>query len=172
MGDQDDLCAVGLGGAQGLHQVAGSAGVGDEQHHVLLGHQAGRHDLHVTVGGGTELVGDAGEPGADLVGGDHAAALSHAEHLPGAVQQRHSLLHRLRRKSVLGAVDGGHEQRRGVFAQSSGVGVRGGLLLVHQHTGGVGLRQRNTHFVVALKAQRPAEPEHRGLGHLTLSGQR
>ena len=88
------------------------------------------------------------------------------------MQQRHSLLHCLRRKGILGAIDGGHEQRRGVLAQSSGVGVRGGLLLVYQHTGGVGLRQRNTHFVVALKAQRPAEPEHRGLGHLTLSGQR
>ena len=172
MGDQDDLCAVGLGGAQGLHQVPGSAGVRDEQHHVLLGHQAGSHDLHVAVGNGAELVGDAGEPGTDLVGGGHAAALSHAEHLPGAVQQLHCLLHRLRRKGVLGAVDGGHEQRRGVLAQGGGVGVRGGLLLVYQHTGGVGLRQRNAHFVVALKAQRPAEPEHRGLGHLTLSGQR
>ena len=64
MGDQDDLCAVGLGGAQGLYQVAGSAGVGDEQHHILLGHQAGSHDLHMTVGGGAELVGDAGESGA------------------------------------------------------------------------------------------------------------
>ena len=60
MGDQDDLCAVGLGGAQGLYQVAGSAGVGDEQHHILLGHQAGSHDLHMTVGGGAELIGDAG----------------------------------------------------------------------------------------------------------------
>ena len=47
----------------------------------------------------------------DLFGGGHAAALSHAEHLPGAVQQRHSLIHRLRRKGVLGAIDGGHEQR-------------------------------------------------------------
>ena len=110
--------------------------------------------------------------GADLVGSGHAAALSHAEHLPGAMQQRHGLLHRLRRKGVLGAVDGGHEQRRGVLAQSSSVGVRGGLLLVHQHAGGVGLRQRDAHFMVALKAQRPAEPEHRGLSHLTLSGQR
>ena len=64
VGDQDDLCAVGLGGAQGLYQVAGSAGVGDEQHHILLGHQAGSHDLHMTVGGGAELVGDAGESGA------------------------------------------------------------------------------------------------------------
>ena len=72
----------------------------------------------------------------------------------------------------MGAVDGGHEQRRGVLAQGGSVGVRGGLLLVYQHTGGIGLRQRNAHFVVALKAQRPAEPEHRGLGHLTLSGQR
>ena len=58
-----------------------------------------------------------------------------------------------------------------MLAQGGSVGVRGGLLLVYQHTGGIGLRQRNAHFVVALKAQCPAEAEDRGLGHIALLGE-
>ena len=45
MGQQDDLCPGGLGGAQCLHHVAGRAGVGDEEHNVGLVHQTGSQQL-------------------------------------------------------------------------------------------------------------------------------
>ena len=96
MGDEDDLCPGGLGGAQRLDHIPRGTGVGHEQHDILFRHQAGRHHLHVAVARRAELVGDARKPGADVVGHQHAAALPQAEHLPCAVQQGHSLVHRLR----------------------------------------------------------------------------
>ena len=162
MGEQNDLCARRLGRAQRFQHIAGSAGIGNEQHHILRGHQAGRD----------QLGGDAGKAGADIICNIHAAALTKAVHLPGLVHQLRSLVHRLRRKTVLGAVDSSHQQGAGVLAQSCRVGIRLRHMLVDQCTGGVGLRQRNAHLMVAVEPQSPAEPEHCRLGHLTLSGQR
>ena len=119
-----------------------------------------------------ELGGDAGKAGADIICNIHAAALTKAVHLPGLVHQLRSLVHRLRRKTVLGAVDRSHQQGAGVLAQSCRVGIRLRHMLVDQCTGGVGLRQRNAHFMIALKPQRPAEAEHRCLCHTALLCQR
>ena len=119
-----------------------------------------------------ELGGDAGKAGADIICNIHAAALTKAVHLPGLVHQLRSLVHRLRRKIVLGAVDSSHQQGAGVLAQSCRVGIRLRHMLVDQCTGGVGLRQRNAHFMIALKPQRPAEAEHRCLCHTALLCQR
>ena len=59
-----------------------------------------------------------------------------------------------------------------MLTQGGRVGVRFRHTLVDQRTGGVGLRQRDAHLVVALKPQRPAEAEHRRLGHAALPRQR
>lgn len=56
MGDQDDLGTVLLGEAQRVHHVAGRAGVGDEEQHILGAHQAGRDGLHVAVAAVRNLV--------------------------------------------------------------------------------------------------------------------
>ena len=166
MGDEDHLSPGLLYHTQGLHHIPSGTGVGNEQDHVLGGHKAGRHDLHVAVPGGTELIGDTGKPGADLVCHHHAAALTHAVHLLCLPQQCHCLVHCLRRQGVLGAVDGGHKKSRCVLAEGGGVGIRAGCLLIYQYPGSVGLGQCNAHFMVAFKPQRPAEPEHRSLCHL------
>ena len=75
MGQQDDLGPRRLGGAQGLHHIAGRTRIGDKEHHVLLGHQAGGEQLQVAVPCGAELIGQAGKTGADVVGQQHTAAL-------------------------------------------------------------------------------------------------
>ena len=172
MGEEDDLCPGILGGAEGLHHIAGSAGVGDEEDHVFRAHEAGGEQLEVTVAGGAELGGQAGKAGADVVGQQHTAALPKAEHLFRFQHHRHGLFHRVGGESVLGAVDGGEEEGMGVLAEGSGGSVGAELLLVEHRAGGVGLCQRNAHLVVALKTQCPAEAEDRGLGHVALLGQR
>ena len=165
MGQQDDLCACRLGCAQGLQHIPGSTGIGDEQHHILRRHQAGRDQLQMAVARRAELGGNAGEPCADIVGDQHAAALTQTVHLPRLAQQLRGSVHRFRRERILCAVDGGHQQGTGVLTQGGRVGVRFRHTLVDQRTGGIGLCQRNAHFVVALKPQRPAEAEHGGLCH-------
>ena len=166
MGEQNDLCAGCLGRAQRFQHIAGRAGIGDKEHHILRAHQAGSQDLQMTVPCGAELIGQAGKAGADIVGQQHTAALTQAEHLPRRTHQIHSLLHGFGRKRILGAVDGSEKQAAGVLTQAGGGSARLRLMLVDQRTGGVGLRQRNAHLMVALKAQCPAEAEHRCLCHL------
>lgn len=69
----------------------------------------------MTVPCGAELVGQAGKAGADIVGQQHTAALTQAEHLPRRTHQVHSLLHGFGRKRILGAVDGSEKQAAGVL---------------------------------------------------------
>ena len=96
------------GCAQGLQHIPGSTGIGDEQHHILRRHQAGRDQLQMAVARRAELGGNAGEPCADIVGDQHAAALTQTVHLPRLAQQLRSSVHRFRRERILRAVDGGH----------------------------------------------------------------
>ena len=172
MGEEDDLGPGALGGAEGLHHIAGSAGVGNKEDHVFRAHEAGCEQLEMAVAGGAELGGEAGKAGADVVGQQHAAALPEAEHLVCLPHQGHGLLHGLGGEGVLRAVDGGEEEGVGVLTEGRRRGVGAELLLVEQSPGSVGLGQSNAHLVVALKAQCPAEAEDGGLGHVALLGQR
>ena len=172
MGQKDDLRTGGFGRAESLHHIAGRTGVGDKEDDVGLVHQAGGQQLQVAVAGGAELGGEAGEAGADVVGQQHTAALSEAEDLLGLPEHPCGLIHGLDREGVLGAVDGGEETGTGVFKERLGGSPGLKLPLAGHGAGGVGLRQRNAHLVVAVEPERPAEPEHRGLGDVALPGQR
>ena len=88
------------------------------------------------------------------------------------MQQRHGLLHRLRRKGVLGAVDGGDEQRACVFAELGRGRARLRLRLVDERSGHIGLCQRDAHLVIPLEPQRPAEAEHGSFRHIAGPRQR
>ena len=74
-----------------------------------------------------QLHNDAGMVGACLL-----YTSTKAVHLPGLVHQLRSLVHRLRRNIVLGAVDSSHQQGAGVLAQSCRVGIRLRHMLVDQ----------------------------------------
>jgi len=126
----------------------------------------------MAVACGAELGGKAGEAGADVVCQEHTAALSEAEHLPGLLHQVYGLVHGLGREGVLGAVDGGEETGVCVLAKFCGGGTGLQLPLAGGCAGGVGLRQRNAHLMVAVEPQSPAEPEHGRLGDVALPGQR
>ena len=172
MGQKDDLRAGSFGRAESLHHIAGRTRVGDEEDNIGLVHQAGGQQLQMTVAGGAELGGEAGEAGADVVGQQHTAALSEAENLLGLPEHPCGLIHGLDREGVLSAVDGGKETGAGVFKERLGGSPGLKLPLAGHGAGGVGLRQRNAHLVVAVEPERPAEPEHRGLGDIALPGQR
>ena len=172
MGQQDDLCAGCLCGAQGLHHVAGRARIRNEEHDILRRHQAGGEKLQVAVSCRAELVGQAGKAGTDIIGQQHAAALPQAEHLPCCPQQIHGLVHRIRRKGALGAIDGREEQRARMLTELVGGRARLRLLLIDERSGRIGLGQRNAHLMISIEPQRPAEPENSRLGHLALPRQR
>ena len=126
----------------------------------------------MAVACGAELGGKAGEAGADVVCQEHTAALSEAEHLPGLLHQVYGLVHGLGREGVLGAVDGGEKAGVCVLAKFCGGSTGLKLPLAGWCAGGVGLRQRNAHLMVAVEPQSPAEPEHCRLGDIALPGQR
>ena len=84
----------------------------------------------------------------------------------------YGLVHGLGREGVLGAVDGGEETGVCVLAKFCGGGAGLQLPLAGGCAGGVGLRQRNAHLMVAVEPQSPAEPEHGRLGDVALPGQR
>ena len=117
-----------------------------------------------------ELVRDARKPGTDVVGHQLTAALSQAEHLPCTVQQLHRPVHCFRGKGVLRAVDGGHEQRAGVLTEGRRISIGFRIALVDHCSCGVGLCQRDAHFMVTFEPQRPAEAEHGCFCYLALSG--
>lgn len=171
MGQQDDLCTGVPGGAQGLHHITGRAGVGDEEDDIIRGHQAGGEQLEMAVTGGAELGGQAGKPGADVIRQQHTAALTKTEDLLRVLHQFHSFFDSVGRERVLGAVDGVHEERGGVFTERAGCGTGFGFPWVEWGTGGVSLRKGNAHFVVAIEAQRTAEPKNSGLGDFALLGE-
>ena len=106
MRDQDHLRPGGFGGAQGLHHIPGGAGVGQKQHHVPRPHQAGSHQLQVAVASRAELCVQSCKPCADIIGQQHAAALSQAKYLLSLVQQSRCLVHSLRGEGVLCPADG------------------------------------------------------------------
>ena len=126
----------------------------------------------MAVACGAELGGKAGEAGADVVCQEHTAALSEAEHLPGLLHQVYGLVHGFGREGVLGAVDGGEKAGVCVLAKFCGGGTGLQLPLAGGCAGGVGLRQRNAHLMVAVEPQSPAEPEHGRLRDVALPGQR
>ena len=74
--------------------------------------------------------------------------LASAEHPCG-------LIHGLGREGVLSAVDGGKETGAGVFKERLGGSPGLKLPLAGHGAGGVGLRQRNAHLVVARRTRAP-----------------
>ena len=164
MGEQNDLCARRLGRAQRFQHIAGSAGIGNEQHHILRGHQAGRDQLHMAVACRAELGGEHREPRPDVAGQYIAAALPEKEHLPRPLQKRGRAVHRLGVQCAAGAVQCLDGCVVGVGAERLGVDAR--LQLERdRHRRGRGLCQRDLHLVIAVKAQGTAETENRSLCH-------
>ena len=164
MGDQDDLGTVLLGEAQRVHHVAGRAGVGDEEQHILGAHQAGRDGLHVAVARCAEFCRKHREARPDVLRQHLTAALTKAIYLTRALQQRGGVVDGVGVQHVAGAVQRLHGGVVGVGDQCLGVYAR--LQLERdRHCGCSSLRQCDFHFVVAIKAQRAAEPKDRCLGY-------